>query len=118
MTTRCCVARLIRTLSTVISTMCLTPSFMARAYRVSDVFIVHPSEVQAQIVKSASFISHGPEVGYKCPFPCGMQTFSPHSITYEHVLKGSIAKYVPYSKSRKLRTSRNFAGKKRNSENS
>jgi hypothetical protein len=40
---------LIRTLSTVISTMYLTPSVMAGILRAFDAFIVHPSDVYAQI---------------------------------------------------------------------
>src|SRR5713101_364617 len=49
MTTRCDVCKLIRTLSTVISTMYLTPSVMAGILRVFIACIVHPSEGYAQI---------------------------------------------------------------------
>ena len=49
MTTRCDVCKLIRTLSTVISTIYLTPSVMAGIFRAFDALIVHPSEGYAQI---------------------------------------------------------------------
>src|SRR6266581_1347945 len=56
MTTRCDVCKLIRTLSTVISTIYLTPSLMAGILRVFDVLIVHPSDGYAQIATPCSAI--------------------------------------------------------------
>src|SRR5439155_19231454 len=49
MTTRCDVCKLIRTLSTVISTMYLTPSVIDGILRAFFAFIVHPTDGDAQI---------------------------------------------------------------------
>jgi len=49
MTTRCDVCKLIRTLSTVISTMYLTPSVIDGILRAFIAFIVHPTDGDAQI---------------------------------------------------------------------
>src|SRR5574340_1669858 len=58
MTTRCDVCKLIRTLSTVISTMYLTPSIIDGILRASFTTIVHPTISGAQITTMFYYANH------------------------------------------------------------
>src|SRR5690348_9783234 len=69
MTTRCDVCKLIRTLSTVISTMYLTPSVMAGIIRVFIAFIVHPSEGYTQITTPVLLCFYSQPVFVQHPLP-------------------------------------------------